>query len=245
MRFKLTAIVLGVLMLFPSLSAQPQSSESLADVARKAREAREKRASATMTLTNDSIPSGKASGAEIPPPTPQPAAGPYELKKVPKYWPNCAAAAAELGEEKPTGHMDQEIDAKVSGSSSQSNGTWTFSGTTRVKSSLTVNLPEWVNMPDDPSIRDAWQKMINALRQHEEGHVNIAIEAWQSLIGRTITGSGSSPALAQQDGQRQFDQLTHTVDSATRAKQDQYDVLTDHGRKQSAIGGTDVTFVCR
>src|SRR5206468_399800 len=148
-------------------------------------------------------------------------------------------------QEKPTGHTDQEVDAKVSGSSSQSNGIWTFSGTTTVKSSLSVNLPEWVNMPDDPALRDAWQKMIIALRQHEEGHVNIAIEALQSLIGRTITGSGSSPSLAQQDGQRQFDQLSHTVESATRAKQDQYDVLTDHGRKQSAIGGIDITFACR
>jgi len=245
MQLKLIAIVLSFLVLSPSFFSQPQTAESLADVARKAREARKNQAPATTKLTNDSNASGKPGTAGIPPPISQPAAvGPYVLKTVPKYWPNCAAATAELGEEKPTGHMDQEVDAKVSGSSSQSNGIWTFSGATTVKSSLVVNLPEWVNIPDDPTIHDSWQKLIKALRSHEEGHVNIATEALQSLIGRTITGSGSSAVLAQQDAQRQFDQLTHSVESATLAKQNQYDAITDHGRKQSAIGGTDITFAC-
>ena len=116
---------------------------------------------------------------------------------------------------------------------------------TTVTSSLTVNLPEWVNIPDDPAIRGSWQKMIDALGTHEEGHVKIAIEALQSLIGRTITGRGSSPGLAQEDAQRQFNQLTQAVDNTTRVRQNEYDVLTDHGRKQSAIGGTDVIFFCR
>ena len=101
---------------------------------------------------------------------------------------------------------------------------------TTVKSSLTVNLPEWVNIPDDPAIRDSWQKMIDSMRKHEEGHVNIATEALQSMIGKTITGSGSSPGLAQQDAQRQFDQLTHAVDNTTQVRQNEYDALTDHGR---------------
>lgn len=120
-----------------------------------------------------------------------------------------------------------------------------FSGTPTVKNSLTVNLPEWVNMPDDPAIRDAWHKMIDALRKHEEGHVNIAIDASQPLIGRTIIGSGPSQRSAQEDAQRQLDQLLHMIDSTTRSRQDRYDALTDHGRKQSAVGGTDVTFRCR
>src|SRR5258708_5819676 len=126
MRLKYIAMVLS-LMLSQSLFAQPQTSESLADVARKAREAREKREAAATTLTNDSITPGKTVGVVNALPTPPPA-GPYVLKTVPKFWPNCAAANAELGEEKPTGHMDQEVDAKVAGSSSQSNGIWTFSG---------------------------------------------------------------------------------------------------------------------
>jgi len=243
-RLKLIPIVLSVLMLSPSLFAQLETSESLGELARKAREAKEKRA-AVMTLTNDSLLPGKPVGAGNPLTTLQPAAGPYELKTIPKYWLSCAAAAAEMNGEKPTGHTDHAVDAKVSGSSSQSNGLWTFSGLTTVKSSLTVNLPEWVNILDDPAIRDSWQKMIDALRKHEEGHVNIAVEAWQSLVGKTITGSGSSPALAQQDAQRQFDQLSRAVDITTRVKQDEYDALTDHGLKQSAIGGIDVIFVCR
>ena len=248
MRFKLIAIVLSFLTFSPALFAQPQTSESLADVARKAREAREKGASAATTFNNDSITPAKPTAAVNPPATSQPAApAPYELKTVPKYWPNCAAAAAELGlgEEKPTGRTDQDFHATVSGSNSKSNDLWTYSGVVTVKNALTVNLPEWANIPDDPDLRNTWQKMTDALRKHEEGHVNIAVEGAQPLIGRTVTGSGPSPGSAQQDAQRQLDQLIQTVNSTTRAKQEQYDTLTDHGRKQSAIGGSDVRFICR
>jgi predicted secreted Zn-dependent protease len=246
-RLKRFAIVLSVLIFTPSLFAQQaQSSESLGDAARKAREAREKRASATTTITSDSISPAKPAGAVSTPPAEQSAAPlPYELKTVPKYWPTCASAIAELNGEKPTGHTDQDFDARVSGGASQSNDLWTFSGTATVKNSLTMYLPEWVNMPDDPTIRDAWQKMIGALRKHEEGHVNIALEAAQPLIGRAITGRGPTQRSAQEDAQRQLDELLHMVDTTTRSRQDQYDALTDHGRKQSAVGGTDVVFVCR
>jgi predicted secreted Zn-dependent protease len=244
MHLKLIAIVLSILIFTPLLFAQ-QPSESLGDAARKAREAKERRASATTTITSDSISPSKPAGA-VNRAAAQPSAPlPYELKTVPKYWPTCAAAIAEMNGEKPTGHTDQEFDAKLAGISSRSNDIWTFSGTPTVKNSLTVNLPEWVNIPDDPAIRAAWQKMIDALRKHEEGHVTIALEALQPLIGRTITGSGPSQVSAQEDAQRQLDQLTHMIDSSTRARQDQYDALTDHGRKQSALGGTDVTFTCR
>jgi predicted secreted Zn-dependent protease len=246
-RLKLFAILLSFLICTPSLFAQQaQASESLGDAARRAREAKEKRGSPSTTITSDSIAPGKpaevANPAPVMPPVPL---GPYELKTVPKNWPTCAAAIAELNGDKPTGQTDQEFDAKVSGSSSRANDTWTFSGTPTVKNSLTVYLPEWVNMPDDPAIRTSWQKMIDALRKHEEGHVNIAIDAAQPLIGRTIIGSGPSQKSAQEDAQRQLDQLLHMIDSATRSRQDQYDALTDHGRKQSAVGGTNVIFACR
>ena len=246
MRLKLIPIVLSVLIFTPSLFAQwAQSSGSLGDAARRAREAKEKSGAATTIISNDSIPSGKPAGVVNPAPAVQPASPlPYELKTVPKYWPTCAAAVAELNAEK-AGHTDQEFDAKVSGSSSRSNDTWTFSGTPTVTNSLTVNLPEWVNIPDNPAVREAWQKMIEALRKHEEGHVNIAIEAAQPVIGRTIVGSGPSQRSAQEDAQRQLAELLHSIDSTTRSRQDQYDVLTDHGRKQSAVGGTDIAFICR
>jgi hypothetical protein len=232
---KLIPIALSVLMLSPSLFAQLQTSESLSELARKAREAKEKRASAATILTNDSLAPEK----------PVVAAAPYELKTIPKHWVSCAAATAELNGGAPSGRTDHSVEAKVSGSVSRSNDLWTFSGEATVKNSLTVNLPDWVNIPANPAIRDSWQKMIDALRKHEEGHVNIATEALQSLIGKTITGSGSSPGLAQQDAQRQFDQLVQAVNDTIRARQNEYDALTDHGRKQSAIGGIDVIFLCR
>jgi len=86
--------------------------------------------------------------------------------------------------------------------------------------------------------------MIDTLRLHEEGHVNIFKELFQQLNGATIVASGPNPAAAQQSAERNFNQIMKSARDATIAKQERYDALTDHGRKQSAVGGTDVRFGC-
>jgi len=235
---------LSLLLISPTLFAQVSTSQSLGDLARKAREAREKHADANTTFTNDSrLPEKPVPEKPVAPNPVVKASGPYELNLVPKEWSSCAAALAEITNSNP-GHTDQHVDVKYSGNTFQSNGLWTFAGTTAVQNSITMTLPDWVNMPAAPSIRAAWNKMIADLRKHEEGHVNIDMEAVQQLTGKTITGSGPTQAAAQQDAQRQFNQLMQTVDTANRAKQEQYDAVTNHGRKQSAVGGTDVAFSC-
>jgi predicted secreted Zn-dependent protease len=107
-----------------------------------------------------------------------------------------------------------------------------------------VTLPEWVNIPNDPAIRAAWRQMIDTLRLHEEGHVNIFKELVQQLSDGTVIAAGPNPAAAQQAAGRNFNQILKSAREAAVAKQERYDAVTDHGRKQSAVGGTDVRFGC-
>jgi predicted secreted Zn-dependent protease len=99
-------------------------------------------------------------------------------------------------------------------------------------------------MPDDPRLQIAWNSMLGALRKHEEGHVKIAIDGLRQLDGAIITGTGASATAAKEDAQRKFGQLMQTSNSATEEEQNRYDALTNHGRKQSAAGGTDVSLTC-
>jgi predicted secreted Zn-dependent protease len=99
-------------------------------------------------------------------------------------------------------------------------------------------------MPNDPRLQIAWNSMLGALRRHEEGHVKIAIEGLRQLDGAIITGAGASASAAKEDAQRKFGQLMQSLNSATQAEQNRYDALTNHGRKQSAAGGTDISLIC-
>lgn len=229
-----------------TLFAQVQTTESLGDLARKAREAREKKPSATATFNNDSnVPEKPGAAPPVAAPVPANTAdspGPYSVKTIPKYWSTCEAAKAEITTTNDAAHTDQHYDVNYSGRTFESNGVWTFTGTTNVKNLITVTLPDWVSIPNAP-VGAAWQNMLEALRKHEEGHVRIALEAVQQLT-RTITGTGATESAAKDDARRQFNEMMHTVDSATQARQNQYDALTEHGRKQSAAGGTDVRLGC-
>lgn len=241
MRYQSLGIIISVIIGSSALFARPQTSDSLGDLARKAREAREKNADAAATFNNDSNrPEKPPAPSDAPPPADPPL--PYALKTIPKYWPSCEAAKAEITTTDDAAHTDQHFAVSYSGRTLESNGVWTFTGTTTVKGAITVTLPDWVSIPNGP-VRAAWQNMLDALRKHEEGHVHIAMEEAPQL-NKTLTGTGPTESAAKEDARRQFNQMMQTVDSATQARQNQYDALTDHGRKQSAAGGTDVRLVC-
>jgi hypothetical protein len=241
--FKFFALVLCSLTVSSLLAGQ--NSEPLGELARKAREARERGAAATTTVTNDSV-APPASVPSTPPLKDGPKSGQtgnYVLKKVPKNWPSCAAAVADLNG-KEAADTDVHFDPSLSGNSVESKSGWTFTGTTSVKRIITVILPEWVNIPNDPAIRAAWQNVQDGLLQHEQGHVRIAIETSRRLDGTSISATGSSAASARQQAQQQFNQMLASVQNAHLANQQQYDAQTDHGRKQSAVGGIDIKFNC-
>lgn len=240
------AIVLTLAICCPAFVARPQTSESLADVARRNREAAEKRASANMTFSNDSAPpanNDSALPAENPFEGVNKSAAGYEFKTIPRQWPDCRAAQADtVG--KSLGSTEMSGKPNYSGDAAQSNGGWTFTGKITIDPTITVTLPDWVNIPNDLFTRAAWRNMIDTLRMHEEGHVNIFKELIQQLNGGTIIGTGPNPTAAQQAAQRYFTQVVKSAWDATNAKQERYDAVTDHGRKQSAVGGTDVRFGC-
>jgi predicted secreted Zn-dependent protease len=228
-----------------SISAQNstsnQSSAPLGDVAKRVREAKDK--AAAKTFNNDSVlPPAPSAGAE---PASKPGEAPiYDLKLAPKTWTSCKDAVTEFNGSE-AAHTDTHFDSSFTGSTFQSNGGWTFDGITTVKTSLTVTLPDWVNIPpNDTAVRAAWQLAVDGLRKHEEGHVRISMESARQLSGALISGSGPSPVVAQQKAQQQFSQLLQKVRATHEARQDQYDAQTDHGRKQSAAGGTDTRLIC-
>jgi hypothetical protein len=239
---KLFVLALVIVTFCPALAAQ--NSETLGELARRAREAKAKRATANTTITNDSAA----------PPSSVPAAAPsnvpksdeprnYDLKKVPKEWRNCTAAVAGINNEEDA-YTDVHLDASFSGNSFQSNGLWTYDGRITLKRSITVILPDWVNIPNDAAIRAAWQSAYDGLRKHEEGHVRIAMENSLRLDNASVTGTGSSAIAAQQQASQQFNQILQSVRSTHVSSQQQYDAQTDHGRKQSVVGGTDIKLNC-
>jgi predicted secreted Zn-dependent protease len=241
-RHHLGTIVLITVMSCSAFAAQVPTSQSLGDLARKSREEKEKRTAPKTTFNDDSLlpppPTASAplnSGVETPP---------YQVKPILKSWPSCAAAVAEFNSNPDAAHTDQHIDASLRGSTSPSRNAWTFSGTVTATNTLTLSLPEWSNMPDDPRLQIAWNSMLAALKTHEEGHVKIAVDSLRELDGATITGTGASESAAKEDAQRKFGQLMQAFNSAMQDEQNRYDALTNHGRKQSAAGGTDVSLIC-
>src|SRR5436305_1276521 len=78
-----SGIILSIVMFASAVVAQ-DSSQSLADLARRTREAREKRASAKTTFNNDS------STLQNPSEAANRSAGSYDLKTISKEWSTCA-----------------------------------------------------------------------------------------------------------------------------------------------------------
>jgi predicted secreted Zn-dependent protease len=245
-RHKVIAIALTVFIWCPLLAAQSPSSESLADVARRAREAAEKRASSKMTFSNETNrPADKSAvfTAENPFSGLNPMAAGYDFKTIPRQWPDCRTAQADtVG--KSIGTTEMAGKPSYSGNTVQSNGAWTFTGKITIDAKIVVTMPDWVNIPNDPATHASWRSLLDLLRLHEEGHVNIYKEFIRQLNGASVIASGPTANAAQQAAQRYFDQTTKSALDATNARQERYDAVTDHGRKQSAVGGKDVGFVC-
>lgn len=112
--------------------------------------------------------------------------------------------------------------------------------------SMTINMPtySWPNMSDPE--KSAVKNTLIDLLAHEEGHVSIAEEYVTELSeGRIqIRGTGSTPTAAIEDCNVKLAIHEAQTIAELRRRQEAYDDKTEHGVKQSEVGGVDVVLVC-
>ena len=93
-----------------------------------------------------------------------------------------------------------------------------------------MNLPRW-NAPEDarPDLVRRWDKFAAAVRKHEDGHRDIAIDAVREVADRlqNVTTGRDCAALRKSLGR-----IAEATVREYRDKEDSYDVTTMHGRAQ-------------
>jgi predicted secreted Zn-dependent protease len=103
----------------------------------------------------------------------------------------------------------------------------------KVGLSLVVHLPDWQDTARAPAaLQQSWQRFLRALRAHEEGHVQLAIEhatALRNQIAQTKPEASCPTFMAK---------LQERIGAAqARMEQEQadYDEKTQHGIKQGCV----------
>lgn len=102
-------------------------------------------------------------------------------------------------------------------------------GPVKTKVDITMRLPQWDNPTEN--LRNEWQRYSNALRGHENGHKDIAIQAAQHIASELANLPPSSSCeelekVADAEGNKMLDE--------TRDQQKDYDATTNHGATQGA-----------
>jgi hypothetical protein len=102
--------------------------------------------------------------------------------------------------------------------------------TATVNVPIDVTLPVW-NPPagTGPKTRAEWRRAFKALKEHEDGHIEIVQRRFADLASKFI---GKTP----EDAQTLFDKTL----AATQADSDAYDMNTEHGRKTGTIVDTGI-----
>ncbi|MBI3958081.1 MAG: DUF922 domain-containing protein [Chloroflexi bacterium] len=177
----------------------------------------------------------------------------YQLMWNPRQFQDCADAAATLQKEAekdiPAATTQYQIKDVLFYSNGRSAGNYTCDVTVYWQvdwGNMVMTLPEysWPNMSSADNA--AVQSALNALRAHEEGHVNITEEYVTELSGGSIkiSGSGATPTAARESCDVQLAIHEAQIAAELRKRQNEYDDRTHHGAKQSEIGGVDVKLVC-
>ena len=100
---------------------------------------------------------------------------------------------------------------------------------------VTVTLPEWAPPPDaPPALRRDWGRFLTALRQHEDGHRQIAVEGAEALHAAIVGLRRPTCAAATAEGRRRVARLQIEATAAHR----RLDAETGHGRTQGAVWPT-------
>jgi hypothetical protein len=192
-------------------------------------------------------------GGPPPPPPPPPAPPNYKEVDVDKKWPDCGAARSDLqGMDGSAGHpfissFAWNIHYQMSNQSAKQlpDKTWQYLGNVNITSiDMTITLPAWANIPNDPATQNAWNQMLDAMRQHEEGHIPYVNDVAGPLNGQPVVGVGSTQDAAMASAKAQLDQKIAGANDQILAKENAYDSATDHGRNQAAVGGKNIELKC-
>lgn len=103
----------------------------------------------------------------------------------------------------------------------------------RVNVEVTFRYPKWVRNVDAPRpLMEKWDSYLNSLILHENGHRDIVVEAANEL----------SLAVAELPPARSCAELDRTITALSRVrmakvtkKQNEHDVVTNHGRTEGAL----------
>jgi len=103
---------------------------------------------------------------------------------------------------------------------------------TEVTATITVTLPSW-KPPEEVSedMLERWKRYFANLKRHEDGHVAIALQAAAAVRQRT---SAIREAPTVQELQRLIDRAGHQAMEEFKAKEKEYDRITQHGVNQDA-----------
>jgi predicted secreted Zn-dependent protease len=97
-----------------------------------------------------------------------------------------------------------------------------------------ILLPRWRPPADAPrALIESWSRSLDALRVHERGHRDIAIQGAQT-IDQAVALLPAMKACAKLE--KAAKRTAEIVIEDTRRRQERYDRVTDHGRAQ----GTDL-----
>lgn len=184
--------------------------------------------------------------------------GKYNLVKIPLSFTDCAEAAnyfsQEGAEDRYAGQTEPGLyySSPETRSAKNSQGGWTYRTTIRWAvdaATTTVTLPDvsWPNMTD--AEQAAVQNMTDALRAHEEGHIDVAGSYVDELNGsdgkgEVVSASGTTKAEAREALLQALAAREKAVKEALDSLGAEYDAITKHGLKQSAVGGENVILVC-
>ena len=97
---------------------------------------------------------------------------------------------------------------------------------------VTMNLPRWEPPRDaPPPLVQRWRTFATAVRRHEDGHRDIAVEAAHEILDRV---SKVSPASDCGKLKRSLGRVADATLREYRDKESDYDETTMHGRSQGA-----------
>ena len=98
---------------------------------------------------------------------------------------------------------------------------------------MTMSLPRWDPPRNaDPALVRTWNAFVAGLREHEEGHRDIALAAAQEITNRI---EAISPAANCAKLKRTVGIRANSLLDEYREKGRRYDRTTDHGRTQGAV----------
>jgi predicted secreted Zn-dependent protease len=99
-----------------------------------------------------------------------------------------------------------------------------------VRAAITTTLPRWEPGGDAPvELLERWERFIEALERHENGHARIALEAAASIDAAV---SALGPRASCDELEREADATARGKVERYRQRERRYDEETNHGRAQ-------------